>query len=114
MPPADKEQFFGTPEGEHINKILSDWIQSIPDDVEKSYGRVKMTDKRNVRQQAGMAAKVCGQVQSGDVVYVDPRPEKVITKDGYQWKRIYLVPAHSRLFKETCAAPEDGVYYIAL
>ncbi|MFS4459835.1 PQQ-dependent sugar dehydrogenase [Bdellovibrio sp. HCB2-146] len=114
MPPADKEQFFGTSEGERLNKILADWIQSIPDDVAESYSRVKMTDKRNVRQQAGTAAKVCGQVQSGDVVYVDPRPAKVITKDGYQWKRIYLVPAHSRLFKETCVAPEDGVYYIVL
>jgi hypothetical protein len=113
MPPADKPQFFGTAEGERLNKIVSQWVQLLPTDIEQSYSRFTLLDKRNVRAQPTTAGKACGQLMTGDIVYVDPRVSSVVEKDGYKWSKIYLVPSHSRLFKEACAAPEDGVYYIA-
>ncbi|WP_413289615.1 PQQ-dependent sugar dehydrogenase [Bdellovibrio sp. HCB337] len=113
MPPLDKPQFYGTPEGERLNKIVSQWLQSLPTDIEQSYARFTMSVKRNVRAQPGTSAKSCGQLMVGDIVYIDPRPATIVTNEGYKWNRVYLVPSHSRLFKDTCVAPEDGVYYIA-
>ncbi|MBO9666271.1 MAG: PQQ-dependent sugar dehydrogenase [Bdellovibrio sp.] len=113
MPPADKQQFYGTAEGERLNKIVSVWVNSLPTDVDKSYGRFTVTDKRNIRIQPTTSAKACGQFNPGDIVYIDPRANKVVNSDGYNWYRVYLVPSHSRLFQGVCPAPEDGVYYIA-
>lgn len=113
MPPVDKEQFYGTAEGERLNKIVSQWIQSLPTNVESTYSRVTISDKRNIRAQPGTAAKACGQFMAGDIAYMDPRSTSVVAANGYNWHRVYLVPSHSRLFKETCPAPEDGVYFIA-
>ncbi len=113
MPPLDKPQFFGTPEGEKLNKLVSQWIGALPKDIDSSYAKFTAKDKRNIRLQPSTAAKACGQLNPGDIVFVDPRANKVITQDGYKWSRVYLVPEHSRLFKDACPAPEDGVYYIA-
>jgi glucose/arabinose dehydrogenase len=113
MPPVDKPQFYGTPEGERLNKIVSQWIQSIPTDIESTYARFTMADKRNVRAAPGTTAKVCGQLMAGDIVYIDPRPSMIVNASNIKWSRVYLVPSHSRLFKGTCPAPEDGVYYVS-
>lgn len=113
MPPLDKPQFFGTAEGERLKKIISGWLQSLPTDIEQSYARFTMAAKRNIRFQPSTAAKTCGQLLAGDLVSVDPRVNSVVINGGYKWSRVYLVPSHSRLFKEACPAPEDGVYYIA-
>ncbi|WP_413583362.1 PQQ-dependent sugar dehydrogenase [Bdellovibrio sp. HCB288] len=113
MPPLDKPQFFGTPEGERLNALVSKWIGALPKDVDSSYAKFTSKDKRNIRFQPSTKAKACGQLNPGDIVFIDPRPGKVISQDGYLWRRVYLVPAHSRLFKDACPAPEDGVYYIA-
>jgi len=113
MPPMDKPQFYGTDEGARLNRIVSQWIQALPADVESTYKRVTISDKRNIRIQPGTSAKVCGQFIAGDIAYVDPRPTSEVTANNYKWSRIYLVPSHSRLFKGGCPTPEDGVYYIA-
>ncbi|MBS1969204.1 MAG: PQQ-dependent sugar dehydrogenase [Bdellovibrionales bacterium] len=113
MPPVDKPQFYGTSEGERLNKIVSQWIQSMPTDVESTYARFTMADKRNVRAAAGTSAKVCGQLMAGDIVYIDPRPSTIVTANNIKWSRVYLVPSHSRLFKDACPAPEDGVYFVS-
>jgi hypothetical protein len=113
MPPADKAQIYGTPEGDRVNKIVASWIESIPESVDESYSRVKITEKRNIRMQPSTTATACGQLQEGDIVFVDPRPARIVEADGHKWNRVYLVPAHSRLFKGVCAPPEDGVYYLA-
>ncbi|WP_413576840.1 PQQ-dependent sugar dehydrogenase [Bdellovibrio sp. HCB290] len=113
MPPLDKPQFFGTAEGERLNALVSKWIGALPKDVDASYAKFVAKDKRNIRIQPSTKAKACGQLNPGDIVFVDPRPGKVISADGYSWRRVYLVPAHSRLFRDTCPAPEDGVYYLA-
>lgn len=113
MPPADKEQIYGTAEGERVNKIIAAWISALPTDVDQRYSQVKVVDTRNIRAAPGTSAKVCGQTVDGDLIYIDPRPSSVVTSNGYKWSRVYLVPSHSRLFKGACPAPEDGVYYIA-
>ncbi|WP_413559744.1 PQQ-dependent sugar dehydrogenase [Bdellovibrio sp. HCB209] len=113
MPPLDKPQFFGTSEGEKLNSLVSQWIGALPKDVDSSYAKFVAKDKRNIRLQPSTAAKACGQLNPGDTVFIDPRPSKVVTQDGYKWSRVYLVPAHSRLFKGACPTPEDGVYYLA-
>lgn len=113
MPPADKPQIFGTPEGERVNKIIAEWVESLPTDVDLSYAQFRMADKRNIRAQPTTKAKVCGQLMKDDIVYIDPRPSKMINGDGYKWSRVYIVPSHSRLFKGACAEPEDGVYFVA-
>ncbi|WP_374034973.1 PQQ-dependent sugar dehydrogenase [Bdellovibrio bacteriovorus] len=113
MPPADKEQIFGTAEGERVNKIIASWVNSLPTDIDNRYSQFKMADKRNIRAKPSTNATVCGQVAQGDIVYLDPRPATVTAADGYKWSRIYLVPSHSRLYKQACPAPEDGVYYIS-
>jgi len=113
MPPLDKPQFYGTPEGERLNKIVTQWINALPADVEQSYARFTISEKRNVRQQPSISAKACGQLLVGDVVSMDPRPSSIVTSDGYKWSRVYLVPGHSRIFKGVCPNAEDGVYYIA-
>jgi hypothetical protein len=113
MPPADKPQFYGTAEGERLNKIVSQWIQVLPTDIDQSYARITMKDKRNIRQKPGQEGAVCGQFVAGDVAYIDPRPSTVVNTGTIQWNKIYVVPDHSRLFKGKCTPPEDGVYYIA-
>jgi glucose/arabinose dehydrogenase len=113
MPPIDKPQFYGTPEGERLNKIVSDWVRLLPEDIDQAYGRVTLKDKRNIRIRPGKVPEPCGQYVAGDTAYVDPRPEAVVTVDGIEWYKTYVVPNHSRLFKGKCTSPEDGVYYIA-
>ncbi len=113
MPPLDKTQFFGTPEGERLNKILAAWIEKLPEDPDKSYQRNVVSDRRNIR--AGPSAKgvVCGQLQPKDIIYIDPRPESLVLAENYQWNKVYLVPGHSRLFAGKCAVPVDGVYFVS-
>jgi glucose/arabinose dehydrogenase len=113
MPPIDKAQFYGTQEGERLNKIVANWVNSLPEDVDQSYARIKLKDKRNIRAQPAATAESCGQFVGGDVAYIDPRPKTVVTTGTIQWNKVYLIPGHSRLFKGKCAQPEDGVYYIA-
>ncbi|QDK44045.1 L-sorbosone dehydrogenase [Bdellovibrio sp. ZAP7] len=113
MPPADKPQFFGTAEGDRLNKLVSQWVNALPKDIDSSYAKYTAKDKRNIRLQPSTSAKACGQLNPGDIVFIDPRASRVISQDGYKWNRVYLVTAHSRLFKDACPAPEDGVYYIA-
>jgi glucose/arabinose dehydrogenase len=113
MPPIDKPQFYGTPEGERLSKILSDWIGKLPGDVEQSYKRTVIADRRNIRAAPGTDAVICGQFQPKDIVYIDPRPTAIVQAGGYAWNKVYLVPSHSRLFKDKCVQPEDGVFYIA-
>ncbi len=113
MPPADKPQFFGTAEGERLNKIVADWIRSLPENVDDSYKLVTIKDKRNIRQNPSKSAFACGQLEAGDSVYIDSRATEVISAESTQWYKVYLVTEHSRLFKDKCPAPEDGVYYIA-
>lgn len=113
MPPLDKPQFFGTPEGEKLNQLVSQWLKTLPTDVDQTYTRVTISEKRNIRLQPGTKEKTCGQLVVGDVVSIDPRPSTVVSKDGYKWNKVYLVPGHSRLFKDACPGVEEGVYYIA-
>jgi len=113
MPPLDKPQFHGTAEGERLNKIVSQWIQALPTDVQSTYSRVTISDARNIRAQPGTSAKKCGQFMAGDIAYIDPRPNQVVTANNYNWVRVYLVPSHSRLIANVCSTPEDGVYYIS-
>jgi glucose/arabinose dehydrogenase len=113
MPPLDKPQFYGTPEGDRLNKIVAQWINTLPTDVEKSFARFTISEKRNIRQQPSKSATACGQLLVGDVVSIDPRASSIVASDGYKWSRVYLVPGHSRIYKGICPTPEDGVYYIA-
>ncbi|MNS94451.1 hypothetical protein D3C72_1286700 [compost metagenome] len=113
MPPIDKPQFYGTAEGERLNKILSDWIAKLPSDIDQSYKRAVIVDRRNIRAAPGTDAVICGQFQPKDIVYIDPRPASLVQAGSYSWNKVYLVPSHSRLFKDKCVQPTDGVYYIA-
>lgn len=114
MPPADKPQFFGTEEGRRLNEILARWIQALPQaDIETTYTKWNLKDKRNIRQKPGTDGAVCGQFQAGDIVYGDNREKNMITSGGIKWMLVFLQPSHSRLTKGACPAPEDGVYWIA-
>jgi glucose/arabinose dehydrogenase len=114
MPPADKKQFYGTSEGEHLNKIVADWVRALPENVDQTYARMVLKEKRNIRASPGTTATACGQFNAGDTVYIDPRPGARVATGSIHWIKAYVVPEHSRLFKGKCPAPEDGVYYIAL
>ncbi len=113
MPPADKKQFFGTPEGDELNNILRMWIKNVPTNIENRYTQATASENRNIRNSPSTTGKVCGKVLKGDLIYIDPRPETIVTSNGYKWNKIYMVPSHSRLIKNSCPQPEDGVYYIS-
>lgn len=113
MPPIDKPQFYGTPEGHRLNKIVSDWVSALPSDLEDSYTRITLKDKRNIRSMPSTTGEPCGQFVAGDLAYVDPRPKTIITTGNIQWSKVYVVPGHSRLFQGKCTYPEDGVFYLA-
>ncbi len=114
MPPIDKPQFYGTPEGKRLNDIVFKWIQGLPtDEIESTFTSWKMQTQRNVRQKPGTDATVCGQVQTGDIVYGDVRPVSLAVTGTIKWTPIYMVPGHSRLKPGACTYPEDGVFWIA-
>ncbi|XGC80039.1 L-sorbosone dehydrogenase [Bdellovibrio bacteriovorus] len=113
MPPADKPQFFGTAEGERLNKIVEKWLNLLPANIDSIHSRFTLKEKRNVRQVPGTEGKVCGQLLAGDIISIDARANATVAKDGYTWYRVYMVPSHSRLYKNECRWPEDGVFYIA-
>lgn len=114
MPPLDKVQFHGTPAGDQLIKQVGDWITALTPEIEKSYTRIVMSSSRNIRTQTNSTGTACGQLQSGDVVYVDQRSEHRPKFEGWVWTKVYLVPGHTRLFPGKCAYPEDGVYWVAL
>ncbi len=114
MPPKDVPY----PEGrdaETLSNSVRDWITLLPADLVKtSVKRMAMKENRKIRQAAGVAAKECGQVGPGDVIYIDPRPAMQPKKDGWLWARVYMIPGDSRLFKNACAYPLDGVFHMAV
>ncbi len=117
MPPADKPQFFGTPEADDIFSVVKSWIQALPKNIEKTFKIMKVNEKKNIRLNPGVddpeKNKICGQFQEGDSVYFDPRSEAIIKKGEWNWVPVYIVPNHSRLFQKACAYPDDGVFYYA-
>jgi len=114
MPPADKPQFYGTPEGKRLNEILAKWILTLPtNEIETTFTSWKMKDKRNIRQKPGTDSTVCGQFQAGDFVYGDLRPQNLVTTGNIKWNKVFVLPSHSRLTKNACPLPEDGVFWIA-
>lgn len=115
MPPADKEQFFGTPTGDALLNSLAEWIRALPTDVDARYSRVVLPDSRRIRARPSSEdPQVCGQFQAGDTVYVDARNGAEVKSSGWIWNKVYLVPSHTRLFINKCAYPEDGVFYVAV
>jgi hypothetical protein len=114
MPPMDKRQFFGTPEGEHLNNIVKQWIGALPQNIEATYTHWNIKDARNIRLAPSKDGKVCGQFLSGDLIFGDMRPTSILQTGNIKWYPVFVIPSHSRLSKEApCAYPEDGVFYIA-
>jgi hypothetical protein len=114
MPPSGQPQFLGTPEEKEILKITADWINSFPTGIGASIKRVKLSAMRKVRNIPGtQTSTVCGQFDAGSVMYVETDPKQEITADGFIWAKTYVVPGDSRLFKQTCTYPIDGVFYTA-
>ncbi len=114
MPPMDKVQFYGKPEGTALINTVGEFISSLTPEIEKTYTRIVMGSARNIRTVSNSTGVACGQLQEKDVVYVDPRSEHRPKNEGFIWTKVYLVPGHSRLLPGKCAYPEDGVYWIAL
>lgn len=114
MPPADVTM----PDADRAAavKIAEDWIDSLPAaGVGASFKKTSMKESRKLRAAPSTAAQECGQVNAGDVLYVDPRPEQLRRKDGWSWSKVYMLPGDTRLYKENaCAAPADGVYYLGV
>ncbi len=114
MPPGGEPQFAGTPENEEILKLVREWISGLPTNVDSTYTKIVLGSARKIRNKAAASGAVeCGQIQAGDAVYVDPRPETRVSNAGWLWSKIYLLPKDSRLYRGRCAAT-DGVFYIAL
>ena len=114
MPPADVA-FPGGDEGRQLVDSVRDWIFALPNDLAQlRIKKTAMKESRKIRSQAGIGGKDCGQMGPGDVVYIDPRSEAQIKKDGWLWNKIYLLPEHPRLLKNACAYPVDGVFYMAV
>jgi glucose/arabinose dehydrogenase len=113
MPPGGSPQFFGTAEGEQIAKAFASWINALPTDVESRVALTTLPSVRRVRNQPSTNGTVCGQLEVGRTVSFDPRPESMITADGWKWARVYLEKKHTALFDKACAWPEDGVFYMA-
>jgi len=114
MPPADKPQFYGTPEGKRLNDILAKWLLALPTtDIESTFSRWSMKDKRNIRQKPGTDAAICGQFQPGDTVYGDQRTESLVTTASIKWSKVFVLSLNTRLTKGACATPEDGVFWVA-
>lgn len=114
MPPGGAAQFHGTPEGARIVESVASFVRSIPKDLEVRYQRNTLTEARRVRNRPSVnGTTVCGQLDAGAVVYTDPRPVAQIKADGWLWMKSYLVPGDSRLFRDACPYPEDGVFWLA-
>jgi hypothetical protein len=111
MPLPDAPQFYGTPEGEDLVKLVQRWIGEMPKDIEARYAKTTVKSARKVRLGAG--GQLCGTVAAGASIYIDPRPETFVTKDGWKWARLYLPPDHAVLKGSTCTWPQDGVFSIA-
>lgn len=112
MPPGGAKQFYGTPEGEEILRVVSSWINSLPTDLETRYKRTNLKEAREFRIEAKTSSKVCGKLEKGAVVYIDPRPNAELKGDGWVWNRVYVVPGDSRLFSGACQYPVDGAFYL--
>lgn len=112
MPPGGSKQFFGTPEGDEILRVVSGWIKGLPTDFDARFKRTNLKEARKFRVEAKNASPACGEFPAGAVVYVDPRPNAVLKGDGWLWNRVYVVPGDSRLFSGACAYPTDGAFYL--
>lgn len=112
MPPADKPQLLGHAEGEAALATLKKWIDGLPKDVDKTFAKIELGSTRRIRNMAGTAGKACGAFEAGDSLYVNPQDR--VTKDGWVWSEVYILPKDGRLFFEACPYPSDGVYWVAL
>lgn len=113
MPPGGSAQFFGTSEGDSLNKALSAWIEQLPTDVESRVASTTLPSVRRIRNKPSTSGTICGQLEAGRTVSVDPRASSMITADGWKWARVYLEKKHTGLFASACSWPEDGVFYMA-
>ncbi|MGZ3711482.1 MAG: PQQ-dependent sugar dehydrogenase [Bdellovibrionota bacterium] len=114
MPPSGQPQFLGTPEGDEILKLTADWINALPTNIGNSIKRIKLISMRRVRSSPSAKGKVCGQFDAGGITYLDSDEKTEIVAEGFRWARTYVLPGDSRLFKQACPYPVDGVFYTAL
>ena len=113
MPPGGEKQFLQNKGGGELAKLVSDWINNLPRDIENAYAKITVGSVRQIRTSPDeKIAVTCGQIPAGDVVYVDPRNRTTV--DGWTWTKIYLLPHDSRLNAGKCPIPEDGIYYMKL
>jgi hypothetical protein len=115
MPPSGEKQFLETPAGPSMLKMVREWIDQLPSDIENSFTKIEVGSVRQIRTGTDdETALNCGQIPAGDPVYVDPRATTRVNANGWTWTRIYLLPHDSRLNTGKCPVPEDGVYYMKL
>ncbi len=113
MPPGGSPQFFGTSEGESLNKLLAQWVGQLPTDVESRVATLTLPSVRRIRNKPSTSGTVCGQLEVARTVAIDPRESAKVLADGWKWVRVYLEKKHTGLFANACAWPEDGVFYMA-
>lgn len=111
MPPSDVEFPKGT-EGAALVQLAKTWIDTLPGDIIDSVKKTSLTASRKIRSQPTAKGKECGQVGPGDVVYIDPQAS--YKADGWTWTKAYMLRGDSRLYKQACPYPMDGVFYIAV
>ena len=117
MPPASSGPLRGTVKGDELISLVGDWISRMPKKINQRSKKIRIVSrsKRNVRNVPNLSSStVCGIVQNGDVLYTDARKSEIVKKDGYIWVKLYLVPGHTRLNKDACESPDNGVYYLAI
>lgn len=115
MPPEGNAQFLGTPEGSALIKSTADWLATLPTDPGASIKRIKLKEGLRIRDRPGTnGTTVCGQFEKSGVVYLESSPKQEKVADGFVWVKAYVVPGDSRLFKQLCKYPEDGVFYTAI
>jgi glucose/arabinose dehydrogenase len=111
MPLPDAPQFYGTPEGEELVKLVQRWVGEVPVDLDTRYAKTSVKSGRKIRSSPG--GPLCGSLEAGATTYIDPRPQTFVVKDGWQWARLYLPPDHKALKGSACPWPQDGIFYVA-
>lgn len=113
MPPADVAFPEGSA-GEALVAPVKPWIESLPSDlISTGVKKTAMKESRKIRSGPGSTFQECGAFSPGDVVYLDPRPQSQVKREGWLWSPVFIIPGDSRLFKGACPFPADGVHWIA-
>lgn len=121
MPPLSDaiDNPYGTTLWQETVDELYLYLSTLEENTPTSAELLVIDGNRNIRDMPTTSGStVCGKFIDSDRIYVAGGSlGGEIRANGWIWRKVFLVPNHSRLFQNRCSGvnhPKDGVFYVAI